>query len=802
MKMAEALRGRVAFIMALLPAGAPVSWAAAILSEDFEAPFVDGAPPGWSKQYVTGTLDWVRNAGDANGNPAHGGTYNAMLYSNLPGARSTHLVTPPINLLGITNARLEFWHKRAQAGETNASLTVHARTSLGGTLMQLASFTPTATWTKATVSLPNPSATYYISFLGSASAGQGGGVCIDDVEVVEWPTVTRITPALGPNTGLAYVTVEGTVFASGAGVSLRRTGQPINHGAGVVVEGPNRIHCVFDLTNAVPGLWDVVVTNPDGRVGTHVAGFWVTGLGVLAVVPNVGANAGRVTVELRGTFIQPGATVMLRRAEQADVFATGVEVTSPTRLTCEFDLGGAAAGTWDVLVTNADGFSQALANGFLVTEAATARVIFVSPNGHDANDGLSWASAKRTLQAGLAAATPGDQVWVAAGVYRPDRNAANPTGTGDRNATFKLINGVAVRGGFAGNENPVVFNLADRDFQANPSVLSGDLAGNDGPNFTNVADNSFHVVTAGGTGPTAVLDGFIIRGGNASPAAADDSGGGLHCVNGSPTLTNCVFLENAASRSGGAHFIFGSPTLVRCAFSNNLSTLYGGGLTYESATPSLIDCLVTDNASDSAGGISGNGDATLIGCTLTGNQAGVFLDGGGMTTTGNAVFIDCAFHGNLSARGGGLTSIGHSALLNCAFTSNTATQLGGGLRSNGNAMLVGCAFSQNQSAQGAAIAGNGISTLVHCSLGGNTASVDGGGISNVTAGDVAILTNSILWGNTPTQISGLAVVSHSCVQGGAAGVGNIDADPLFVGPGNLRLRAGSPCLDAGDNAIL
>jgi hypothetical protein len=49
----------------------------------------------------------------------------------------------------------------------------------------------------------------------------------------------------------------------------------------------------------------------------------------------------------------------------------------------------------------------------------------------------------------------------------------------------------------------------------------------------------------------------------------------------------------------------------------------------------------------------------------------------------------------------------------------------------------------------------------------------------------------------------LATVSHSDVQGGWIGDGgnNVDADPSFVdaGGGNLRLGAGSPCIDAGDN---
>ena len=61
------------------------------------------------------------------------------------------------------------------------------------------------------------------------------------------------------------------------------------------------------------------------------------------------------------------------------------------------------------------------------------------------------------------------------------------------------------------------------------------------------------------------------------------------------------------------------------------------------------------------------------------------------------------------------------------------------------------------------------------------------------------------------QISGDSVtVAHSIVQGGYAGAGNLDADPLFVAlldaslaptsAGNYRLGLGSPALDVGDDA--
>ncbi|UCE59199.1 MAG: hypothetical protein JSU63_17365 [Phycisphaerales bacterium] len=77
-----------------------------------------------------------------------------------------------------------------------------------------------------------------------------------------------------------------------------------------------------------------------------------------------------------------------------------------------------------------------------------------------------------------------------------------------------------------------------------------------------------------------------------------------------------------------------------------------------------------------------------------------------------------------------------------------------------------------------------------------------------------MINNSILrsGGNEIQYPFGATVtVNDSNVEGGWPGVGNVDADPLFVDADgaddilgtlddNLRLSPGSPCIDAGDNA--
>lgn len=74
------------------------------------------------------------------------------------------------------------------------------------------------------------------------------------------------------------------------------------------------------------------------------------------------------------------------------------------------------------------------------------RVIYVHAVAPGGNDGTSWKDAYVDLQDALAVAQPGDEIWVAAGIYTPDR------GTGDRSATFELVSGVGMYGGFAGWE--------------------------------------------------------------------------------------------------------------------------------------------------------------------------------------------------------------------------------------------------------------------------------------------------------------------------------------------------------------
>ena len=220
------------------------------------------------------------------------------------------------------------------------------------------------------------------------------------------------------------------------------------------------------------------------------------------------------------------------------------------------------------------------------------------------------------------------EILVAQGVYAPDRNFAAPDGTRDRAATFQLINGVSVRGGYAGYgaQNPDA-----RHIELYETVLSGDLDGDDVGEIMDPTrdENSFHLVTASATDSNAVLDGFTITGGNADDYPTNSEGGGMYSKQGSATVTNCTFIENAADYAGAVAFRdHSNSAMIRCTFIGNHASS-GGALFYWHSQGSLSHCRFKDNlARSGAAALIYLTEATIDNCIFTGNRA-TATDGGG-----------------------------------------------------------------------------------------------------------------------------------------------------------------------------
>ena len=215
----------------------------------------------------------------------------------------------------------------------------------------------------------------------------------------------------------------------------------------------------------------------------------------------------------------------------------------------------------------------------------------------------------------------------------------------------------------------------------------------------------------------------------------------------------------------------------------NSSVIVGGGGIYcQVSDPSLKDVTIIGNSGANGGGIYCDySDPVLQNVTIKDNltvpdNPGTLHVGGGIFCYNSSPILqDVTILNNTAiADGGGIYCHENSrpSLQNVTISGNTATNDGGGIY---------CYELCNPSLQNLVISGN-------AAIGGT-----GGGIYST---GTPTLINSILWNNSPDEVSGFVAVSYSDIEGGWSGTGNIDRDPLFVD--NFHLQPHSPCIDAGD----
>lgn len=157
-----------------------------LLEEDFES---GSLPADWSQEYVSGSNNWIVQTGGYLSHPpsAHSGTYNAAFLHNTTG-NSTRLITPELNLGTANNGTLNFWHAQAVWAGDQDQLHIYYKNSPGGNWNLITSFLEnTPDWVERTVTLPDPSTTYYVAF--EALDDYGYGVCLDDIVIIGQPTV-------------------------------------------------------------------------------------------------------------------------------------------------------------------------------------------------------------------------------------------------------------------------------------------------------------------------------------------------------------------------------------------------------------------------------------------------------------------------------------------------------------------------------------------------------------------------------------------------------------------------------------
>ena len=278
-------------------------------------------------------------------------------------------------------------------------------------------------------------------------------------------------------------------------------------------------------------------------------------------------------------------------------------------------------------------------------------VIYVDPDAKGSDNGTSWTNAYVDLQDALEEAylSP-DDIWVAEGTYMPsyEIDPGNP-----RSAAFRLINNVAIYGGF--DPGSGVTEFKSRKPSLYPCILSGDI-GLKGSN----SDNCYHILyhpDAITVNTTAILDGFTLEDGYANGSGHYGSGAAVYNNDNSPGFINCIFQNNLANNDGGAVYnTNGSePGFLNCSFYDNQATsisnggavcnidsdpifngcvfdkilvtggnnaYFGGGMYNSNSNPLLINCRLLECEAESGGAVyNDNSSPTMNDCTFEFNNA-------------------------------------------------------------------------------------------------------------------------------------------------------------------------------------
>jgi hypothetical protein len=335
--------------------------------------------------------------------------------------------------------------------------------------------------------------------------------------------------------------------------------------------------------------------------------------------------------------------------------------------------------------------------------------IYVNSNATGSNNGTSWADAYTNLQTAIDAAVASiNEIWVAAGTYKPNGTA--------RTSSFLMKSNIKIYGGFNGSE----ITREQRNQTINTTILSGDVSGNDNATIlateTTRQDNTYHVISLRGNVRDVYIDGFTISGGNANGGTLTTGGGASQYYhtrggaiylnpytandNTSIKLQNCILEKNSGSDTG----VFAG------YFANSVSNLSYNGI--------FENCIIRNNYS--------------------GTNAQFLVSGAsGFGWYGNVTITNSLFHNNVSTSGA-------SCLYLSASFANSGTALGI------NTNIINCTFSNNTGVNGNVLrTDNGSNSYVRNSIiygNGSTSPI------NPTGTGGSLLTNTISEGG---QIGGI-----------------------------------------------
>jgi len=272
---------------------------------------------------------------------------------------------------------------------------------------------------------------------------------------------------------------------------------------------------------------------------------------------------------------------------------------------------------------------------------------------------------------------------------------------------------------------------------------------------------------------------------------AGGEGGGVRCSGGTPTFTNCNFIDNDAAAGGGIYSEDIQLEVAGGKFWGNLAGA-GGGLYVYGAMPQITGVDFIEN------------EAVILGGAVCCEDALAEID-------------DCLFERNGSSVAGGAVWAGYILMpdiTNSVFRDNDAAESGGAVafEEGYGGTIESCVFSGNSAPSGAAIdiIGGASPSITSCTIQGSIASAGDGAISSTGSSPSigrTIITNTENGGPMMCFGSPTPTTTHSCSFGNAAGDSicgsyhdNMFVDPLFceASYGDLTLHDDSPCLAANN----
>jgi len=402
----------------------------------------------------------------------------------------------------------------------------------------------------------------------------------------------------------------------------------------------------------------------------------------------------------------------------------------------------------NVCVINGTGVRPTTATEITDVNCWSADVIYVDVNAPGSETGMSWNNAYTNLQKALerAADCYVPEIWVAKGTYKP---TTNPT---DHDANFALVEGVAIYGGFDGNET----NLNQRNWLTNETIFTGDV------NDDGIANDIGPVVAATNVTETASIDGFTIT-------KARDYGG-IRCRSASPTIRNNKIKDNYdPSYASYGYGVYcennSSANIINCEIINNGPY----GIYCDDSNLIINDCNINGSYNSNSGIYCNISSVIVTGCKIQNSKSYGIRSYQSNLTIANCIIKDNRGHG--------------------IYCGSATTIKNNWIHNNG-------------------ISGTGSGIYFYSSsLGGlvrNNTIVDNDDYGIAGAGSPNI-SNCIFWYNRSGSLDWTGyTVTYSCVQGSPvyAGRGNINTNPGFfaadVNNYHLDPNLPSPCIDTGD----